>query len=58
MLKNNSLRGDVVTTLFQELTNRHKPKVGFRKIQKLDPYWKLQPVVCMENMELKSESGL
>ena len=26
--------------------------------QRLDPYWKLQPVTCMVNMELRSEFGL
>ena len=38
--------------------NHHKPKVGFRKTRELDLYWKLRPVVCIEKMELKSESGL
>ena len=57
-LKNSSLRGLVVNTLFQEMTNHHNQKDGFMEIQELDPYRKSRPVACMENMELKSESGL
>ena len=38
-LKNSSLRGLVVKTLFQEVTNRHNQKDGFRETQELDPYW-------------------
>ena len=48
----------VVNTLFQEVTNHHNEKDGFRETQELDPYWKSRPVICTENMELKSESGL
>ena len=48
----------VVNTLFQEMTNHHNQNDGFREIQELDPYWKSRPVICTENMELKSESGL
>ena len=44
-LKNDSLRGDVVNTLSQEMTNHHKPKDGFMETQELDPYWKSRPVV-------------
>ena len=57
-LKNNSLRADVVNILFQEMMNHHKPKDGFRKTLELNPYWKSRPFVYMENIELKSESGL
>ena len=48
----------VVNTLFQEMTNHHNQKDGFRETQELDPYWKSRPVICTVNMELKSESGL
>ena len=34
-----------------------QPK-GFRETRKLDPCWKLRPVDCMVNTELKLESGL
>ena len=55
---NNSLRELVVNTLFQEVTNHHNQKDGFRETQELDPYWKSRPVICTANMELKLESGL
>ena len=48
----------VVNTLFEEVTNHHNQKDGFRETRKLDPYWKLRPVACMANMELRSEFGL
>ena len=48
----------VVNTLFQEVTNHHNQKDGFRETRELNPYWKLRPVICTVNMELKSESGL
>ena len=48
----------VVNTLFQEMTDHHNQKDGFRDTQKLDPCWKLRPVVYMVNTELKLESGL
>ena len=48
----------VVNTLFQEMMDHHNRKDGFREIRKLEPYWKLRPVACTANMELKSESGL
>ena len=53
-----SLRRLVVNTLFQEATNHHNQEDGFRETRKLDPYWKLRPVVYMANTELKLESGL
>ena len=31
-------------------------KDGSKGTPKLDPYWKLQPVACTANMELRSES--
>ena len=33
-------------------------KVGSEGTPKLGPYWKLQPVACKVNMELRSEFGL
>ena len=35
----------VVITLFQEVTDHHNQKDGFRETRKLDPCWKLRPVV-------------
>ena len=57
-LKNSSMRGHVVNTLFQEKKQHHNKKDGFRETQELDPYWKSRPVTCTVNMESKSESGL
>ena len=48
----------VVNILFQEKMNHHNQEDGSRETQKLDPCWKLRPVACMVNMELKLESGL
>ena len=48
----------VVNTLFQEMTDHHNRKDGSRETQKLDPCWKLRPVACVVNTELKSEFGL
>ena len=45
-------------TLFQEVTDHHNQKDGSREAQKLDPCWKLRPVACMVNKELKLEFGL
>ena len=38
--------------------NQLTRKVGFKRIPKLDPYWKSQPVTCKVNMEWKSEFSL
>ena len=35
-----------------------QPKGWIRGNTKLGPYWKLQPVACKVNMELRSESCL
>ena len=43
----------VVSTLCQEMKNHLTQKVGFEGTPKLDPYWKLQPVACKVNMELR-----
>ena len=45
-----------MNTPFQEVTNHHNQKDGFRETQ-VEPYWKSRPVICSANMELKSESG-
>ena len=46
----------VVNTL-QEMMDHHNRKDGFRERQKMDPHWKLRPVACIVNTELKSEFG-
>ena len=46
----------VVSTLCQETKKHLNQKVGSEGTPKLGPYWKLQPVACMVNMELRSES--
>ena len=48
----------VVNTLFQEVTDHHNLKDGSREAQKLDPCWKLRPVDCRANMELRLDFGL
>ena len=57
-LENNSTQKLVVNTLFQEMMDHHNRKDGIRETRKLDPYWKLRPVACMVNTELKSDFGL
>ena len=44
-----------VSTLCQEMKKHHNQKDGSKGTPKLDPYWKLQPVACKVNMELRSE---
>ena len=46
-----------MNTLFQEKTEHHNQKDGSKGTQRLGPYWKLQPVICMVSMELTSEFG-
>ena len=48
----------VVSTLCQERKEHRNQKVGSEGTPKLGPYWKLQPVACTVNMELRSESCL
>ena len=48
----------VVNTLFQGKMDHHNLKDESREAQKLDPYWKLRPVACMVNTELRLDSGL
>ena len=38
-----------MNTLFQEVTDHHIQKDGFRETQKLDPCWKLRPIACVVN---------
>ena len=48
----------VVSTPCQETKVHLNQKVGSEGTPRLDPYWKLQPVVYKINMELKSELNL
>ena len=48
----------VVNTLCQEKNQHHNQKDGSKGTPTLGPYWKLQPVICTLNMELRSEFGL
>ena len=54
----NSVQRPVVSTLCQETKKHRNQKVESEGTQKLGPYWKLQPVACTANMELRSESCL
>ena len=47
----NSTQWLVVNTLFQEKNQHHNRKDGSKETPKLDPCWKLQPVICTVNME-------
>ena len=55
---NSQIQCPVVSTLCQETKIHLNRKVGSEWTPKLDPYWKLQPVACTANMELRSESCL
>ena len=61
-LKNRSFEELVVNTLFQEVTNHHNQKDGFRETKigsVLEVTTRcLYGKACMANMELKAESGL
>ena len=48
----------VVNTLCQEKKEHHNQKDGSKGTPRLDPYWKLQLVICMVSMELRSEFRL
>ena len=48
----------VVNTVFQGKMDHHNQEDGSRETQKLDPCWKLRPVACMVNMELRLEFDL
>ena len=52
---NNSIQWLVVNTLFREKIQHHNRKDGSKGTPKLDPCWKLQPVTCTVNVELRSE---
>ena len=45
----------VVSILFQEMKKHLNRKVGSEGTLKFGPYWKLQLVACMVNMELRSK---
>ena len=51
----NFMQWPVVNTLCQEMKMHLNQKVGSEGTPKLGPSWKLQLVVCMVNMELRSE---
>ena len=51
----NSIQWLVVNTPFREKIHHHNQQDGSKGIPKLDPYWKLQPVACMVNTELRSD---
>ena len=53
-ISHNFMQWPVVNTLFQEKTKHHNRKDGSKETQKLDPCWKLQPLICTANMELRS----
>ena len=42
-----------MNTLFQEVTNHHNQKDGFRETQELDPYWKSRPVIGKHGIEVR-----
>ena len=42
---------------FQGEKQHHNQKNGSEGTPKLDPYWKLQPVICTGSMEFRSEFG-
>ena len=44
-------------TLFQEVTNHHNQKDGFKGTSKLGQCQKLQPVICTANMELRKDNS-
>ena len=52
---NSQMQRPVVSTLCQEMKKHLNRKVGSKGTPKLDPYWKLQPVACTANLELRSE---
>ena len=54
-ISHNLIQWLVLNTLFQEMKQHHNRKAGSKETPKLGPYWKLQPVVCTANMELRSE---
>ena len=55
---NSQMQWPVVSTLCQERKEHRNQKVGSEETPNLDPYWKLQSVACMVNMESRSECGL
>ena len=55
---NSEMQWPVVSTLCQEMKKHLNRKVGSEGTLKLGPYWKLRPVACKVNMELRSELWL
>ena len=54
-ISHNIMQWTVVNTLFLEKKQHHNPKYGSKDTLKLGPCWKLQPVICTANMELRSD---
>ena len=54
-LTHNLIQWPVVNTLFQEKKKHHNRKSGSKETPKLDPCWKLRPIICKVNVELRSE---
>ena len=52
---NSQIQWAVVSTLCQETKIHLNRRVGSEGTPKLGPYWKLQPVACKVNTELRSE---
>ena len=55
-ISHNFMQWPVVNTLSQEKTKHHNRKDGSKETPKLGPYWKLQPVICTVNMELRDNT--
>ena len=51
----NFMQWPVGSTLCEERKEHRNQKVGSEETPKLDPYWKLQPIVCTVSTELRSE---
>ena len=53
-ISHNLRQWPVVNTLFKK-EKHHNRKAGSKEAPKLGPFWKLQPVICTVNLELRSE---
>ena len=57
-ISHNFMQWAVVSTQFQEEKMHCNRKDGSKGAPRLGPYWKLQPVICTVNIELRSEFRL
>ena len=57
-ISHNFMQWLVVNSLFQEKKQYYNRNNGSRETLNLGPYWELQPVTYMVNMEMKSEFRL